>query len=402
MDLAVAGAAAKPVIPEDPIKAPDQNLQNFVIEVIIHNNGANLPYLVSQYCRYHPNVKSKALYYRLRRLLYRLKEQGVIDLIKQDGLLFAKPTPQTLHFEAKLKVDLINGRCKTQTLQKRHFHETKFKAMCFLQKCKTLDEKKRDYLHSYFNDYLVEVGRKVLVFEDLESGEWLVKPYRHRFLQSEIKKKRRQFSQIWDALSSGAKEGVFLTITHDPRDVKDLLSHYKSANIKFNRFMSWITKKVGFRPNYLKVVEFHESGLVHFHVVLFGIKRLADKFSELTPELEKIGFGKINFLYSIRKIENGDWVWIKAPSDAKRRSPKGYLLKYFNKSTSSYQKDLALFFASNLRFFSYSIRVLKKKEKSFVVEVRFVFIGSFFILDLPDFLVDEVQKFLAKEDVKWL
>jgi hypothetical protein len=401
LDLAVAGATAKPVIPEDPIKAPDQNLQNFVIEVIIHNNGANLPYLVKQYCRYHPNVKSKALYYRLRRLLFALKKQGVIDLIKQDGMLFAKPTPQTLHFEAKLKVDLIKRACKTQTLQKRHFHETKFKAMSLLQKCKVLDERKRGYLHSYFFDYLIEVGRKVLVFEDLETGEWLVKPYRHRFLDSELKKKRRQFSQIWDALSSGAKEGVFLTITHDPKDVVNLLSHYKTANLKFNRFMSWVTKKLGFRPNYLKVVEFHESGLVHFHVILFGIKRLADKFTQITPELEKIGFGKISFLYSIRKIENGDWVWVKSPKDAKRRNPKGYLMKYLAKSTSNYQKDLALFFASNLRFFSFSYRVLKK-DFSFVVEVRYIFIGSFHVLELPDFLVDEVQKFLAKEDVKWL
>jgi hypothetical protein len=166
--------------------------------------------------------------------------------------------------------------------------------------------------------------------------------------------------------------------------------------------MSWVAKKVGFRPNYLKVVEFHESGLIHFHVVLFGIKRLADKFSELTPELEKIGFGKINFLYSIRKNESAEWVWLKAPKDAKRRNPKGYLMKYLAKSTSNYQKDLALFFATNLRFFSYSYRVLKKKEKSFVVEVRFVFIGSFFILDLPDFLIDEVQKILVDEDVKWV
>jgi len=61
--------------------------------------------------------------------------------------------------------------------------------------------------------------------------------------------------------------------------------------------MSWLSKRLDFRPKYVRVIEFTRSGLIHYHVVLFGVWRLGDKKSELTPSLRRIGFGKSLVLF---------------------------------------------------------------------------------------------------------
>ncbi len=81
------------------------------------------------------------------------------------------------------------------------------------------------------------------------------------------------------------------------------------ASKAFNRFMGFLSSKlaVGFRPDYLKSLEPQDFGNPHFHVVLFGVKRMMNNY-ELARRLREIGFGKIHYEYVIVKDGNGNWV----------------------------------------------------------------------------------------------
>jgi len=99
--------------------------------------------------------------------------------------------------------------------------------------------------------------------------------------------------------------------------------------------------------------------------------RIADKFRELTPELERIGFGKISFLYQIVK-RGGKWTprrLLEAERDGLNdggglpSSLRDYLRKYLRKALDvslDTLEDLGsvnpstLYWALNSRFFTYS------------------------------------------------
>jgi len=118
---------------------------------------------------------------------------------------------------------------------------------------------------------------------------------------------------------------------------------------------------------------------------LFNVRRICDKKTELTPYLEKIGFGKINFLYQIVN-RNGKWI-PKKLLDIKDNTElmvdgaglpsnlKSYLSKYITKVFRDIDFDgdypqvneneinpIVLYWALNVRFFTCSIDLLPKTD----------------------------------------
>jgi len=275
-----------------------------------------------------------------------------------------------------------------------------------------------------FLRYLEVTKSSVIVLED-EDGFFCYVPYRHRF--SNIGDVIRRFDEIFRRASKRYRVGVWVTLTTDPNVYSnDSYLSYRYKIVKaLNRFLSWLRKRFG-KISYVCVFEFTDSGLIHFHVVIFGLGRIED-YRIFTKRLVNWGFGRVNYLYQIVNINN-EWKPRKViridycdgggiPKEfsiVSRIGLKNYLKKYISKSLRSIRYinsilsasnssldsiysvsqtsssdgisqsslsslrngvwKLALYWALRLRFFSYSKNIMVSSKR---VGGRYSFVGVF-------------------------
>ncbi len=152
----------------------------------------------------------------------------------------------------------------------------------------------------------------------------------------------------------------------DPNGFKSNWEANRSFAPAWNRFMSYVKKIVGRRPQYVSAYEFTESGLLHIHVLMF-VKYLAD-IDRIAMEWRRVGQGEVSYIYSLRAARirgqpgKYKWVWnsSRCPSDARgsERSDGGqYLKKYVRKAMLAMMDDFtspasiqSLYWAFNKRF----------------------------------------------------
>lgn len=373
-----------------------------VLRVITHfPSGVNLPYLLNQIKKLdNPIFKAKseiALYMRLYRSVKRLEDLKFIKIEKIDGLIWIMPL--------KSAVDLIRLQSKTQTFLKlRDF------ALILLSNRKFLSVRDKKRLSNLFFGYLEDIGSKWLVLEAKEDLDifptYLVKPYSTRFnSEKRLKVLLKRYNEIWDYAVKHFKFGVFLTLTADPKRFSCLLEMFKVVSKGFNRFMSLLRRRFGFRPPYVCVQEFSDKGFLHLHVVFFGVYRLMDK-REITEFWKKYGVGEINFVYKLVN-RGGSFVWAKSkPKRAKEKSLKKYLFKYLAKNIwlirdlaeeMSLSPDieglfepkevfkLALYWATRKRFYTYSFCLVKPRLPFRLGLYRFY--GVFRLGEIYDFIL---------------
>jgi hypothetical protein len=120
----------------------------------------------------------------------------------------------------------------------------------------------------------------------------------------------------------------------DPKRYHNLYQATKLMSMSFNRFMSLLTGRLGFRPPYICILQPQNSGNPHLHVLIFGISWI-EAHSLLTRIIERQGFGMIHHEYAIRRVRDrsGKWIWIwanlrKRPPDCKTKDVKLYLRTY--------------------------------------------------------------------------
>ena len=102
---------------------------------------------------------------------------------------------------------------------------------------------------------------------------------------------------------------VVLTVTSDPKRHSGLSEALQSLSKNKGRLMSWLSTdyQLGYRPENMSVLEFTESGLPHYHVVLFGVSWAVSQ-SQLAAKWRDYGQGSI---VDVRQAENrhGEDVW---------------------------------------------------------------------------------------------
>jgi len=364
-------------------------------------SGVNLAYLVNYIKNLNNSTfeaKSKsALYMRLYRSVKHLEGLKLIKIGKIDGLIWITPE--------KTAVDLIKLRSKTQTFLKlRDF------ALILLSRRKFLSVRDKERLSNLFLGYLKDISSKWLVLEAKEDLDifptYLVKPYSTRFnSKKRLKVLLERYNEIWDYAVEHFKFGVFLTLTADPKRFSSLFGMFKAVSKGFNRFMSLLRRRFGFRPPYVCVQEFSDKGFLHLHVVVFGVSRLMDK-REITKFWKKYGVGEINFVYKLVN-RGGSFVWAKSkPRKTKEKSLKKYLFKYLAKNLwlirdlsqeMSFFSDieglfeskevfkLALYWASRKRFYTYSFCLVKPRLPFRLGLYRFY--GVFRLEQIYDFIL---------------
>ncbi|MEM2405831.1 MAG: hypothetical protein QXR05_11925, partial [Candidatus Methanomethylicia archaeon] len=230
-------------------------------------------------------------------------------------------------------------------------------------------------------------------------------------LASELLKKLEEYDSVFKNASERHNVGVFLTLTMNPEVYPNLYEASVRIYKALNRLMSFLTRRLGFRPDYIAVFEPQDSGNPHLHVIIFGVERIEDHY-KLTKILVKHGFGYIHFEYKIRKV-HGKWVWANRankPENCKTIDVKDYLKKYltkvfntqFNGFTNWKQEisvsevKLAYYFASNKRFFTCSRLLMIEREAK--VSYGWFFIGSWYWLDVPNWVLELANVTLASSD----
>jgi hypothetical protein len=184
-------------------------------------------------------------------------------------------------------------------------HSLLYDARVTLKACRVypLPDWVKQLIVEYFVKYLEISKARVIVLED-EDGFFCTIPYRTRF--HEIGVVLRRFDIVFDNASKRYREGVWLVITTNPAKFEgmDYLSYRYEFLRSWNRALAWFRKKFK-RVSYIAVFEFTETGLLHIHVVFFGLKRIEDAH-RFMKRLEEWGFGRVHYMVSIVN-ENGVW-----------------------------------------------------------------------------------------------
>lgn len=161
-----------------------------------------------------------------------------------------------------------------------------------------------------------------------------------------------------DAEGEGYRNGVFLTLTTDPKKHENNEEATRNISKAFNRLMSWIKRRKGERPAYIKALEWTDDGKPHLHVVLFGVKRLGAQW-EISDRWDAYGQGRIVYLYRIVNDGDGDWSWLKdhperaGKDEGETIDPIKYLSNEFSKQLND-KSSLALHWIHETRFWTCS------------------------------------------------
>ena len=381
--------------------------------------GVNLPTLAGQYLRYDkhldPDHKTRDRYYRrLYRTLEKLASHGLVDLKKgADSLIWVAPNNRTFnlirekHFSnfkenkafPESEHNLKNSRDQAQedlgtplSRPRAHIRPERYRALQVARRARTLEEEDLGEIHEEYLGYRNEIDNTVLLFkrkEELGSldGEVKTRPYETRFnsLPRKIGAEKR-YKALWNNAGVMFNRGVFLTLTTDPKRHQNVTEANKAFGPALNRFMTWLRKSVKERGygklSYISANEFQKNGLLHAHIVVFGLPYL-DHYKRISYLWSRTGQGEIVYLYSLRKDAKG-WYWTKGrPKDAEKGQSCGdYLKKYISKNLQDDGQDLYWVFAK--RFFTSSKTLEGDKDKPLVATSgQWVYIGSCHWSEVP-------------------
>lgn len=298
-------------------------------------------------------------YMRVYRALKALKSQDKITLHKGgDGLIWISITPTGLltcwrGCETKTHV---NAPPSNSILPRRACAERR-KATYIPYTHKQLTDLDTDDINWLFSEYLTRInGNRILLKRkpDAPSSamDWLLLPHTCRFNHPQIPARNlKNFDQVIDESLRHYSSAVHLILTTDPKRHKSLLHSWQHFGKAWNRFKARIRKRFGRTIPYICSYEFTKSGLMHAHILLFGVSRLGN-MHQISTWWETAGQGSYVWAYTLRN-DNGRWLYARSrPRGADRgRTASDYLKKYLKKAVFAAETQ-ALYWVSNKRYFS--------------------------------------------------
>lgn len=360
----------------------------FDVRPFIKAYPVNLPYVLDLYLKHdghdHSDLTIINRYRsRLLRLLKLLQKFGIIHLYRgSDGLC------QWLYTENGLNLIRRTHYSNSPEIapkgiysMPRRARKERYQALTIATRRPMISPVDRHKIQQNFDTYLEDVNDRSIILcrkedEKNPQAQLYFLPYRTRFTDNGRKKKNLDtYEAIWEFTPLLYRTAVFVTLTTDPKMHRSAYHANRHFQRSLNRFMSRLNKKLGYRPKYLNVHEFQKNGLLHSHIIIYGLDYLLHQ-SQLSDIWKQCGQGSIVYVYGLR--HNGtSWNWSRAkPKDAKKGgSVDSYLKKYLKKSLFS-PDELELYWAFNKRFFTYSKALKPASPPRGRLGPAFAFIGS--------------------------
>lgn len=384
-----------------------------------HDGGVNFPHIES--------IVTDLSREQVENRLDELQERNLVYIEKEDGFKWVKAVSTEQRSTSRYSVDLrqagsrsnpsgespakanlegLNGKLPDGPSE--YIGGLKKRARKIVRSYTEIPQAERDELNDLFMAYLEEINDLQIVMKRKEGtdyektgltkdaaendSEYLMLDYLTRFNSASMRSAMwGQYFTAWTKATEGLdgsefnlghqfdeeegyNQGVFLTLTTDPKRFKNNQQAVKHISKAFNRFMSWLSRRIerekdkeeherdmdieegiDGRPPYLKVLEYTKDGKPHLHVALFGINRIASK-GKVSQMWSKYGQGEI---VDLHKIENddGEWVWPQSnPDDAEDDDGDSYdVITYMSNEFSKSFKEkssLALHWIYQTRFFT--------------------------------------------------
>ena len=158
--------------------------------------------------------------------------------------------------------------------------------------------------------------------------DYLCLPYRTRYNDAgRATEIRGGFETALRTASRRHNDAVVLTLTTDPKRHDGLLEAIQSLSDNKGRLMSWLSTEyqLGYRPENMSVLEFSESGLPHYHVVLFGVSWAVSQ-SQLAAKWRDLGQGSVVDVRAATNTHDAE-TWLLHDDDRGKVSLRQYLGK---------------------------------------------------------------------------
>lgn len=350
-------------------------------------------YLVAHFHKDQPTLTSEALLKRVQRRLIKLANNNFIARVGTLG------NPQ-LWSTTRQGLDLFSSASNSNSSKKDpnaiplRCSEERKRSIKHLKQCQQLDNSHKEKIKDEFDYYLQDVKDKTIILKMKEevaarspSGRhYLFIPYETRFNSTEMQMETlNRYDAVWTEATHYFKRAVHLMLTTDPKRFKNLYEANRHFSIAFNRFMSYLQKRLGYRPKYVSSYEYTESGLMHVHCIVFGIPYLMPH-GIITREWERCGQGSYNYIYSLIN-NNGAWHYARQkPVDLKKgQTAKTYLKKHLDKGFQDVSL-LYLYWAHNKRFFTHSRCLYTAEPHDPLFPGVYEFLMTTYSYDLPDVL----------------
>ena len=369
-------------------------IYSIILEYIQYGQGVYFDYFIKEL---YEKRKIKGSFNGFKKKILRIiknKLNNILKLHKKDGILFIDFTTKAKHTLINLIKYMQNSNYNIERSVSKFANEyggntkiLKNKALLSLLNNKMLGYENVKEINELFLYYLNQIDNKYLIFkrkgaDGFKERDFMKIKYNTRFNSPyRIYQHIEKIDGIFYNASKIYKNAVFLTLTTNPKAFNNLNQSYKAFSVNLNRFFSYLRKKFKKRLPYLNVFEFTESGLLHCHIVIFGVKYLLNS-KKISYLWNKYGQGKIIKIYALKNDGDGGFTWLKnKPADCKEKSLSNYLTKYLRKAF--YDKEaLSLYWASNKRFYSYS-RVLYKNDDTKGYKIKkWEYIGVFHKIDI--------------------
>lgn len=326
---------------------------------------------------------------RLSRALWNLKKENLIELETLDyGLVQYRLTSNGLNLMRRSQNSNRPKQARKGIYDlPRRATKNRLKALNLTMRNPMIQERDRGQVSDLFMNYLDSVTDRevILTYKSEEKNPdapLLFLPYRTRFTSTDRKQANlKTFESIWSNSVLNFKTAVFVTLTTDPKMHTSAYHANRHFQKALNRLLSFLTKKNEKRPKYLNVHEFQKNGLLHSHIIIFGLDYLMD-YRRLSEVWQRCGQGKIVHIYGLRS--NGTaWTWAHArPRDAEKgKGVDTYLKKYLKKALFN-PDELELYWTFGKRFFTYARALRPASPRSPYLGPPLAFIGS----ALPDMI----------------
>jgi len=302
-------------------------------------------------------------YYQIYRFLRTEKGKELFAVEKSDGLIWVRTRPRTFDL---IQESQNSNKAQNTEKHRRQILKNKKYGKCGPERYNAISKALRsidirpiaEEVEKHFNEYLKRTeDKKIILQPDPEQdlfGPLVELQYKTRF-NDESRKVAEidRYEKIFEKAAEQYGRAVMVTLTTDPKQQRSLWDGNKKISKNFNKLMSFLKRRLGYRPPYINVFEFQKNGRLHLHIILFGISYLINK-KMLSGLWQKYEQGKIVDIISL-KNDNGRFNWARAkPRDASDgETPADYLKKYVKKNLYDSEQSFQ-YWLYNTRFYTYS------------------------------------------------